>query len=275
MLSYDKKHKKSYPILQCVKKDYKKDYKKYNPKIIYYTSNKFTQEINDDISEIKINKDEELYLLPYNRFGKPERIVSFVSGQSGSGKSYNISKMVYNLHNYYNDILKIKKRIFIFSVKTDDPAFMKIKKHTTYIELSEEILNFDITTTTLFDNSICIFDDTDTISSKSKLLDKKIREIQHHLLEVHRSHNTDVFLVSHISNNFRSTLVIWNELTIKIIFQHTLRGNTFKRIMDKLGFDKKEIENIRKSKDYINSDFLKIVPKINLLFSEKTAKILN
>jgi hypothetical protein len=271
MLSYDKKHKKSYPILQCVKKDYKK----YNPKIIYYTSNKFTQEINDDISEIKINKDEELYLLPYNRFGKPERIVSFVSGQSGSGKSYNISKMVYNLHNYYNDILKIKKRIFIFSVKTDDPAFMKIKKHTTYIELSEEILNFDITTTTLFDNSICIFDDTDTISSKSKLLDKKIREIQHHLLEVHRSHNTDVFLVSHISNNFRSTLVIWNELTIKIIFQHTLRGNTFKRIMDKLGFDKKEIENIRKSTDYINSDFLKIVPKINLLFSEKTAKILN
>jgi hypothetical protein len=269
-----KKSDSNYPIFQIVDKTEFK-FKNYKPKIIYYTNKKdLIQEPIENDKIININhKKEELFILPHNLFKNIERRVYYVSGKSGSGKSYNISKTALFLLYYYKKYEKKNKKIIIFSVKpaNTDPAYEKIKKYSVYIDL-ESLLNVDeYNILDLMKNNIVIFDDCDTINNKEIL--KNVEHIKNLLLEVGRSYNIDVFYVSHIVNNYRKSLTIWNEFNIKVIYPETLRSYHLNKILLKMGYSNKEQEEIKNKGIFNKSNYVKFIPSHNIIFNENKAII--
>jgi len=236
------------------------------------TLNETTNENIDKVKKIIINNDDEicikdgnLELLPYNLiYGHRERIITYVSGPSGVGKSHIIGNTVKNLLEYYKKEHNMKKKVIIFSLKKQDKAFDAIKKHCCYISLDDdlELLN-DVE---ILKNSIIIFDDCDVVNKKT---DEKIRLIQNLILEVGRSENIDCFLVSHITSNYNKTKVIFNEMHCKIIFPNFMSSHNLKYLLNKLGFGKEDMKRLIK----LPSDYVKIIPRYKLIIHEKGAYI--
>jgi hypothetical protein len=263
-----KKDKNNYPIIQIVNKDQFK-YKNYKPKIVYYTNKKdLTNEVQENDKIISINKNEEAFILPYNMFKNIERRVYYISGKSGSGKSYNISKTALFLLYYYKKFEKMNKKIIIFSVKpaNSDPAFEKIKKYCVYIDLDSLIDVNEYNILDLMKDNIVIFDDCDTINNKIIL--RNVEHIKNLLLEVGRSYNVDVFYVSHIVNNYRKSLTIWNEFNIKVIYPQSLRAYHLNKILLKLGYSNKEQDQLKNKGIYNKTNYVKFIPSNNVILNE-------
>jgi len=116
----------------------------------------------------------------------PDWFTLFVSGTTGSGKSYYIAELI-----KYNK----PKFIFIMSPVRDDPAFKKMKPEPVYIDLDSYYDEYK----KLFEiedippNSIVILDDIDTDAKKAK----PYQEIKTQLLERGRHLKVSTICVSH------------------------------------------------------------------------------
>ena len=200
--------------------------------------------VSDDESKIKnsfrmlkAEKNEAFQHIPDKN---TERSVMYVSGQSGSGKSYWTSK-------YLNEYLKtFKKRdIYIFSCVSEDDSFDKIKYKNKYrIDIySEEFLNEEIMLND-FKDSLVIFDDVDSIGKK--VLKKKIYDIMNNILTMGRHYNISCIYTSHCITNAHETKVILNEAHSITIFPKTAQARSTKYFLDiYMGFDKAQIKRIK------------------------------
>jgi len=116
----------------------------------------------------------------------PKWYTLFVSGTTGSGKSYYIADLIKN---------NKPKFIFIMSPIKDDPAYKSMKPEPVYIDLDKYFDEYNkfFEIEDLPPNSVVILDDIDTDAKKAK----PYQEIKTQLLERGRHIPVSVICVSH------------------------------------------------------------------------------
>jgi hypothetical protein len=165
---------------------------------------------------------DEGSVFPYPR-KKSERV--YISAPSGSGKSTFIGQ-------YLEEIRKINKKrdIFIFS-------------KTYRIPIEEKFWNSNEIKCEDFKNSVCIFDDIDTILDKNLL--KQIRNFRDDMLECGRHYNITTICTSHLIQNYNKTRTLINEANAVVLFPKGAGAYSVKQFLEKnIGLNKYQIKKI-------------------------------
>ena len=186
--------------------------------------------------EIKLTGEDSFIPCPNQN---KERDILYITGASGSGKSF-YTKM------YADEYAKMypKNMIFLFSSITEDSSIDKIKK-LKRIKLTKEFEDDNDLSAKDFENSLCIFDDTDCITNKK--LRNRVNSVLNSILETGRHTGTSCIYTSHVATSGIDTKKILNESHSITIFPKSLGGRSLKYLLsDYLGMDKQEIKKIKK-----------------------------
>jgi hypothetical protein len=180
------------------------------------------------INEIKIS-DGVLQVLPNNDI--VEKI--YVSAPSGAGKSTFVG-------NWMKEYKKSHKEdpIYLFSSIDEDKPLDK--SDPIRISLDDDLLEQPLEPIEL-QNSLVIFDDTDTIRQKE--IRNYLASLRDHLLEVGRHYKIRLLITSHLLSNYAHTRRILNEATSVVVFPRSGNGTYHIKNFLKIycGFDSKEI----------------------------------
>lgn len=193
-----------------------------------------------------------------------ERQILYVTGSSGSGKSFFTRK-------YCNEFVKLfpKRAIYLFSSIADDDSIDKIKG-LNRIKMTPEFLdeNWEIND---FKDSLVIFDDTDCITDKKTR--NKVTGILNIILETGRHTNTYCVYTSHLACAGNDTKRILNECHSITLFPSSCGGRTLKYLLESyLGLDKEQIKKVKGLKSRWVT-ILKTYPKC--ILSEKDVLLIN
>ena len=183
--------------------------------------------------EFKIFDDGVIQPLP--RFDKTERC--YVAGQTECGKTYYVK-------HYLNQLQKVfpKKKIFIFSDVESDPEIDDLKNLTRFT-LDEELLEKEPIKPEIFKESICLFDDIDSIQNP-KLL-KYVQALRDSILRRGRHEDISCIVTSHLLTNYKDTRIILNECNNITIFCRSGSSYGIKYLLKHyIGLDKKQIQHI-------------------------------
>lgn len=206
--------------------------KKPEPKELYIEADK--TKVEEPFQEVKCREHEHFQHMPHKA---NERQILYITGASGSGKSYYVNK-------YANEYKKKFKNnpIYLFSSVQDDTS-LKIP-NLKRVRLDENFLSTDLTAGD-FKDSLVIFDDTDVINNKHIL--KKVNLILDTILQTGRHHKTSVIYTSHTACNGQQTKVILNEAHSVTIYPSGLGGRSIKYLLDNyFGLDKEQIRKIKR-----------------------------
>lgn len=193
-----------------------------------------------------------------------ERQILYVTGPSGSGKSYFTRAYVQEFQKMFP-----KRPIILFSSITDDSSIDEIKG-LKRVKLGPEFLEeeFEIND---FKDTLVIFDDTDCISDKKLKL--KVNGILNIILETGRHTNTYCIFTSHLPTAGNDTKRILNESHSITFFPQALGGRSLKYLLESyLGLDRDQIKKVKKLKSRWVS-VSKSYPKV--IISEKEIFTLN
>jgi hypothetical protein len=151
---------------------------------------------------------------------KKQRMVFYISGQAGSGKSYYANKLVDKYHSMYP-----KNKIYLFSFLTEDVSITN--KHIKRVNLE----SFLTTSLTLNDlkNSLIVYDDVDTI--KNKALKMKLFNLQDAICQVGRHESISFIYISHLSCNGLDTKMILSECNSITIFPSTMGNRALRYLL--------------------------------------------
>ena len=193
--------------------------------------------ISKPFQTMSLKEDGQSYQLIPNP--SIERQILYVTGSSGSGKSYFTKK-------YCREYSKIfpKNPIYMISSIDDDTSVDDIKclkrlkiKGDTFLNETFEIKDFK--------DSLVIFDDIDCLADKKLRL--KVMGLLNMCLEVGRHENVYVIYTSHLATNGLDTKRILNEAHSITFFPKTLGGRALKYLCENyLGLEKKEVDKMKK-----------------------------
>ena len=229
-------------------------------KVLYVNSEK--DDVVNHLREFKApNKDWTFQQIPNIT---TERQILYVTGASGSGKSYFTKAFTDQYKKIYP-----KREVYLFSSISDDSSIDKVK-NLRRIKLTPEFLSDEISVQD-FKDSLVIFDDTDCITDKKMKL--KITGILNAILETGRHFNVSCIYTSHVACDGRETKRILNEAHSLTIFPHGLGGRSLKYLLESyLGFDREQVKRIKK----LNSRWVSILKTFPMVvLSEKEAYVLN
>ncbi|MBS1735273.1 MAG: ATP-binding protein [Bacteroidetes bacterium] len=158
-----------------------------------------------------------------------------VLGPSGVGKSTWTGNFLKQYHQKYK-----MNKIYIFSPIDDDNAFKGIPLE--YIRLDQSTVD-DPMDIAEFYNSICVFDDVESI--KDKAIKEAIQKFMDICLETGRHKNITTLCVSHIILNGPSTKRMLNESDQVVVFPRS-NFNAIKNLCVRYyGFDKDTINYLK------------------------------
>ena len=181
--------------------------------------------------EIKRKGNEIYRLIP--AIGR-ERSILYVTGASGSGKSYFTNSYVKEYKKMYP-----KRPVYLFSSLTEDKT-LDSNKSIKRIKLNDTFINTAFST-------LCIFDDCDCIVNKT--LKKKVFTILDVLLQTGRHSSTDIVFTSHLCCDKNNTKVILAEATSITAFPRTLGTRSLKYLTESyFGMTKEDIQKIKRLK---------------------------
>lgn len=196
-----------------------------------------TEELKDHFNTYNCKDKESIQQIPDKQ---KERQILYITGASGSGKSYYTFLYCEHYRKQYP-----KNPIYLISSINDDSSIDKIKGLKRF-NLNPKFIETPIGVED-FKNSMVIFDDTDCITNK--ILRTKINGILGSILETGRHFNTSCVYTSHVANAGLDTKKILNESHSITIFPASLGGRALKYLLDNyLGFDKEQIKKIKKIK---------------------------
>lgn len=194
-----------------------------------------------------------------------ERQILYVTGPSGSGKSYFTRAYVEEFQKFFP-----KRPIILFSSITDDSSIDAIKG-LKRVQLTPEFLDeeFEIED---FRDCLAVFDDTDCISDKKMKL--KINGILNKILETGRHTNTYCIFTSHLPTAGNDTKRILNESHSITFFPQALGGRSLKYLLESyLGLDNKQIQKVKKLKSRwvtITKSYPKVIVSEKEIFTINT-----
>jgi GTPase SAR1 family protein len=196
-----------------------------------------------DLAVEDLQKLEKKYLSMPKEIGKIECVPMQASsrigvfGPAGVGKSTWIGMFFKKYLEAYKD-----NKIYIFSPKIDDPAFKKIK-NLHYVVIDDTILQDELNVSE-FTNSICCFDDIESITDKR--LNNAVRVFRDQCYEIGRApSNITTIAVHHVILGNDRTKIILNESDEVVLFpksNFSAISNLCKRYY---GMTKDQLEYIR------------------------------
>jgi len=220
------------------------------------------ENIDHYFTEISLTKPKEHIQDIPNK--KTERQILYVTGASGSGKSYYTMKYCLEYKKMFP-----KNSIYLFSSIDEDSSIDKVKGMKR-VRLSNDLLTADLSIKD-FEDSMVIFDDTDVIRNKAMRL--KVNSILNMILETGRHTNTSCILTYHMATNGLETKRILNEAHSVTFFPHSLGGRSLKYLLENyFGLDKDQIKKMKK----LPSRWVTIKKTFPMVcLSEKDAFVLN
>jgi len=177
----------------------------------------YVSESKDGPKEVQLDEHHFQFVPHVN-----DRFVLYCCGQSGSGKSVYISKVVTEYHKLYP-----KNEVFIISPAIEDKAFDGIK-FIQKIKLDYEFLNDDDISIQDFKNSLVIFDD---IEGLSELMNKRVTEILNHCLTTGRKLGISICVVNHLPTDHKKTSLFLLEATHVCFFPDFLNEKSLKYLL--------------------------------------------
>lgn len=146
---------------------------------------------------------------------RPGREVLYIVGASGAGKSYYAMMYLKQYHKQYPS-----RKIYLFTDCKQDPLFddsdlpiTRVALDDTYLESIEDGEAFIADD---FEDSIVLFDDTDTI--KNKTINKHVYELMRQIMETGRKTNVTCIITSHTMSNRERTRLQLSESTSVTFF---------------------------------------------------------
>ena len=145
-----------------------------------------------------------------------ERDILYITGQSGSGKSYFTAQYCIQYKRIYP-----KNKIYLISSLNEDETLEKLneieKNFFIRLNLSPGLITDGISAKD-FENSLVIFDDFEVL--KDKALKTYVTSIRDEILETGRHHRTSMICTYHLPTNSHDTKRIINESHAVIYFPH-------------------------------------------------------
>jgi len=204
------------------------------PKMIYLAKDNEINQVKDSFNKLILDDTESKFELAINK--DLERIIAYLAGASGSGKSYTAAKIIEKYHKAYP-----KNPVFVFSSVDQDKAFDKFK-FINRIKL-DELLTEDLDINDLA-NSMVIMDDIDSISNK-KIKDK-VLNIANEGLQRGRHSKTSMIFTNHILCDGRQTRHILNEAHSITIFPKSANSRNLDYLLGSyIGLSKQEIQYVK------------------------------
>lgn len=217
-----------------------------------YIRQKFAND-DDNVSEtITVDDNMRIMFMPkILRPNEQQRNVVYISGASGSGKSY-LMNMYSDLYNTYYP----ENKIFYFTknnVEKDrsiDRAKYTVINIDKFIEKysDEEVFDKFIIDGREWDNSLCVFDDIGALE-KDKHADKIMWNFINIILENKRKNNINILIISHVPTNFKKTSLLIRETTQYIVFPANMQIKSDRFLKSYLGLSSKQINYIVNLKD--------------------------
>ena len=196
-----------------------------------------TKEHEDGQNRIDLKGDLKFQQIP----SASERDVLYVSGMSGSGKSFYTSEFLKQYHKRWP-----KRDVFLFSSIDEDKCLDSLKFVKRVDIKKPEFLAMDLSAKD-FPDSCVIFDDCDVITNKA--IKKHVFLILDSILQTGRHAKTTCVYTSHAACNGLATKIILAEATSITIFPLTSGNKNLKYLCDGyLGLDKHQIADLKKIK---------------------------
>jgi len=182
--------------------------------------------------EVVFDTNTELRPLPIiNLNGEKQNTRMFISGPSGSGKSFFTKQFLKQYMKLYEN-----KKIYYISRLNDDEAFNGIEMKKINCN-KDEILEYEPES---FKNSLIIMDDFEMINDKEKL--EHTYHIRNTILECGRHMNTDIIIVSHQLLNNQKTKLVHFESNLIVLFPKS-NFNPIKKYLKSYVEDNKQLFN--------------------------------
>ena len=182
-----------------------------------------------------IHNDDGIFsVLPRIEDNQVQKI--FISGMSGSGKSTYIADYAKNYQKIYP-----KNKIYIISRHDSDDVLDNNLKNIKRLQIDSELLDTDINLEDL-ENSLVIFDDTETIQDKH--LKKFVFDLRCDMLQNCRHHNIFMACVEHQILNHASTRLLILECDMVVFFPRSGSYQIKNYLKNYQGYDKETINMI-------------------------------
>jgi Cdc6-like AAA superfamily ATPase len=206
---------------------------KYNNKVISIDPNITEADYVNTFKKLEIGNSSKLQMVPNT---SSERDVYYITGPSGSGKSYFVRLYCEQYKKKFKN-----NEIYLFSNLKEDESLDSIKPKR--VRLDEE-LYLDPIKVEEFTNSLVIFDDTDCLS------DKKVRNAVNSLLdqclEVGRHYKITVLITFHLPSDRQATRKMLNECAYFVYFPQSSSSKIKYVLSNYLDVTDKQIKYFRK-----------------------------
>lgn len=171
------------------------------------------------------NNEEIFSPIPCLESDQNDRI--YICGPSGSGKSTYLNKYIENYHTINPD-----NNIYLYSALTEDNSINS--KHVKRVDLNamlpnityELIDHMSIESFPYLNNSLAVFDDTDSISNE--ILNEFIVKLKNCLLETGRHINCYIAITNHKISDYNKTKTVLNECSHITLFPSSNKTNVMK-----------------------------------------------
>jgi hypothetical protein len=212
--------------------------------------------------ELELNdKDDYFQIMPQ----KDHRIIGWVTGSSGSGKSYFTRQFINEYHR-----INPRNNIYIFSSLQEDETLDKLKYIKRINLNSDKFLNIQLDIKD-FKDTLIIADDTDVI--KNKYVRAKVYDILDQILEIGRHTNTSLIMTNHLATNGSDSRRAINESHFVTVFPQTISSKAKKYLLgDYIGLSNEQLKKLNTIKSRAIT-ILRSYPKI--LIAEKNIYTLN
>jgi kynurenine formamidase len=196
------------------------------------------REIESRVDEIVLPPDEIMQHLPFKNAGAGNtRQVLYISGASGSGKSYYTARYLSAFHRLFP-----KHKIYIVSSVEKDEQLDSIPG-VKRIRLDEKFVNTPFTIED-FRDCMVVYDDTEMISNK--VIMAKITAIKNLILTTGRHTGTFYIETSHATNAGHKTKLILLESHSITLFLISMGHRALIYALETgFGFSKKHIDKIK------------------------------
>ena len=190
-------------------------------------------------SEDTPNYDYTFQQLPIGPEGF--RSINLILGRSGSGKSHYASNLVKEYVNIFKN-----NSVYLFSNVDSDEVFDKIPK-IGRVSINEENFIQNPINMEELENSLCIFDDIDTI--KDKTLREELFDLLDRILQEGRHLNISVIITMHMLTNGRYSKVMLTEAHSITYFPHHVSPRSIKYLVENyIGLTSYQINYIKRLK---------------------------
>lgn len=179
--------------------------------------NKLISALEERLTQAKyLEDDDRVFRLSDNdiaksvmfmpEFGK-ERELIYIFGPSGSGKSYLTKKYVKEYK-----LLHPRNNVYLVSKIEGDESFDGME----YIQIPLKLDILRSLETKSFQDSLVIFDDSDTISDKT--VRGHVDNLKDLIAQEGRHYNTSCIITTHMATNYQKTRILLNECQKFVIF---------------------------------------------------------